>query len=327
MRLMTDVPDAVRGLLGDGPFVSLADAGLSAGEATTWRAFAGDTAGWAGRAAAVLPGHAGPLIVLESAPASQFDRMHELLTAGADLPAGLACVALSGARFRGQRGRPWAALRGNLHLSVHLALDVDAASSQTALAVLPSVATAEAIEEVSGGRVRPGVKWVNDLLLAGRKVAGVLSATQLLGGRVRHVVIGIGVNVAVAPELPPSPRAAVPGCLADVDAVFAGPDAWARLLPAVLRGLARGRAALAEGRGDDLFAAYRSRAAFLRERVTIWPVEEDDAAAVRPIARGRVLELLPDLALVLDGVPEPVRVGRMTIDADEEAAGPDPSGP
>jgi BirA family biotin operon repressor/biotin-[acetyl-CoA-carboxylase] ligase len=241
--------------------------------------------------------------------------MNEVLAAGGTLPDGLACLALTGSRFQGQRGRAWTALRGNLHLSVHFSLDLDAADHQAGLTVLPAVATARAIEVASDGRVRPGAKWVNDLTLAGRKVAGVLTATQLHGGRLRHAVLGIGVNVARAPELPPTPRVTRPGSLADADAAFAGDDAWARLLPLLLTELERGRALLAAGEGGALLDAYRARATFLGRAVTIWPVDEGvESGDVRPLAYGVVHALRDDLALELEGVDAPVRHGRMTLD-------------
>ncbi|MFO7546016.1 MAG: biotin--[acetyl-CoA-carboxylase] ligase [Trueperaceae bacterium] len=321
MRLLTDDAAATGPLLAPGtePAWTTTDL-LPAIERDVWRVFGGG----AKVAHATVPsgtfGVVGPLIVIEHAESSQFDRMHEILAAGGDLPDGLACVALAGARFRGQRGRAWAALRGNLHVSVHFALDLDAATAQTGLAVLPAVATAMAIEEVSDGRVLPATKWVNDLLVEGHKVAGVLTTTQLQAGRVRHAVIGIGVNVAVTPPLPAEKRAAPAGCLGNTDARFAAEDAWAMLLPALLRALERGRADLVGGHGDELFEAYRARAAFLGKHVTIWPVEEHAFGVGAPIARGRVQDLLPDLSLVLEGNAEPVRMGRMTIDGPDEPA-------
>lgn len=325
MVLLTDAPDAVRALAPGGvrPDPVATDA-LRPGERDLWRVFAEEAPAWRAELSDAAFGLAGPLLVVGEAAASQVDRMQRRLAAGDALPDGFACVALAGARFHGQRGRPWAALRGNLHLSVHLAVDLDAAAAQAGLAVLPVVATAEAIEEVTGGAVRPGLKWVNDLLLDGRKVGGALTATQLQAERVRHVVIGIGVNVARTPELPATPRAAPAGRLADADAAFGGEDGWARLLPPLARALARARDELAHGRAAALVQRYRERAAFLGRLVTIWPVEEAVegavGAAAEPLARGRVEALGDDLSLRLEGRPEPVRSGRMTIDRPIDAS-------
>ena len=131
------------------------------------------------------------------------------------------------------------------------------------------------------------------------------------GGRALHLVVGVGVNVARAPDLPPSPRALPAGALADADPVFADEGAWARLLPAVRAELAKARDQLRRGGSAALLRPYRERAAFLGRRVTIWPVEDE---ADPPIARGRVLALNDDLSLELEGVTAPVRRGRMTLD-------------
>jgi BirA family biotin operon repressor/biotin-[acetyl-CoA-carboxylase] ligase len=310
MPLLTDTPETALPLLPAGATWRDATApGVPDDLATAWAAFGSQRPAWW-----APDGADRVVVVVDEAPRSQFDALNECLAAGRAVPAGLACVACTGARFHGQRGRPWAALRGNLHVSVHLPLDVDAASAQAGLAALPAVAIARAIERATDGRVAPRLKWVNDVLVEDRKIAGVLVATQLQGHRVRHAVVGVGANVAWTPELAPSPRAARPTALADVDPIGFGardPGAWTALLRPLLDELDHGRALLEAGRGADLVDAYRERAAFLGRSVTLWPVDED---APGPLARGRVEALLPDLSLRLEGRAEPVRSGRMTLD-------------
>ncbi len=95
---------------------------------------------------------------------------------------------------RGRRGRAWVSDSGNLHCSAILRPDcpLDRAG-QLGFAV--SLAMAEAI----GPEAR--CKWPNDLLVNGRKVAGMLmeSATPR-DGRIDWLIAGIGVNLAHAPE-------------------------------------------------------------------------------------------------------------------------------
>ena len=282
-----------------------------------WSALAPTSEPWLGELPTRRFGLSGPLVVVRHATRSQLDVLDELSTGDPGVTGGTTCVALEGSRFRGQRGRTWSTSRGNLHASVHLAFDVEAAENQAALAVLPAVAAAEAVEEVSEGRVRPGLKWVNDLLLDERKVGGVLTSTQVQSGRIRDARVGIGVNLTYAPQIVATRGALEAGRLADADGVFAKPDAWALLLPALTRRLARGRDAVASGEGGRLVDRYRDRAAFLGRHVTIWPVDDDGGGRVReatPIAQGRVLELRPDLSLILEGAAQPIRNGRMTID-------------
>ncbi len=309
MPILTDAPDDARPLVPAGAAWRSAASGLPDELAAAW-ALLGSArpAWWAPDGADRI------VVVVDEAPRSQFDALNEHLAAGRDVPAGLAGVACTGSRFHGQRGRPWAALRGNLHVSVHLPLDVDAAAAQAGLAALPAVAIARAIERATDGRVVPRLKWVNDVLVDDRKIAGVLVATQLQAGRARHAVVGVGANAAWAPEIAPSPRAAPPTSLADVDPHGFGarePHAWTALLPPLLDELERGRALLQAGDGAALVDAYRERAAFLGRVVSIWPVDE---GATGPLVRGRVAALLPDLSLRFEGRSEPVRAGRMTID-------------
>ena len=48
--------------------------------------------------------------------------------------------------------------------------------------------------------LEPQIKWPNDVLLNGRKVAGILSETVMLGNTFKGLVLGIGVNLNAAPE-------------------------------------------------------------------------------------------------------------------------------
>ncbi len=61
-----------------------------------------------------------------------------------------------------------------------------------------ALAAAQAVEELAGLEVE--LKWPNDLLLAGRKLAGVLVETQVTGDRVTAAVLSAGINVNVAAE-------------------------------------------------------------------------------------------------------------------------------
>jgi biotin-(acetyl-CoA carboxylase) ligase len=314
MRLLTDSPEAARAFSAAGAtWRPLVDGALDPRLQRAWRVLAGPAAAWLADDGPVAPDNRVPraLLVLGRAEGSQFEALRSALRDGDGLPDALASLALTGSGFRGQRGRAWAALPGNLHLCVLERIDRPAAALQAALTALPAVATARAIERLSEGRVRPGVKWVNDLLVAGAKVAGVLTATQVQGARVTHALFGIGVNVARAPELAADARAPRPGCLAD-----AAPD-LGEALPALTRGILDevdlALSSLRAGDAAAVVAAYRERATFVGRRVAIWSVTDHDRAAGTPLARGRVTALLDDLALRLEGHPEPIRSGRMTL--------------
>jgi BirA family biotin operon repressor/biotin-[acetyl-CoA-carboxylase] ligase len=74
----------------------------------------------------------------------------------------------------------------------------------TELTLLASVALCEAAREAG---VEAAIKWPNDLLVGGRKVAGILTEMAADPDRVQWVVIGMGVNLnAAAADLPPELR-------------------------------------------------------------------------------------------------------------------------
>ena len=112
-------------------------------------------------------------------------------------PAGLVVVAEAQTAGRGRLDRSWVSPpRAGLTLSVLLRPDLPAAR-WTWLPLLTGLAVANALREHTG--VEAVLKWPNDVLVAGRKVCGVLAEVPVPGA----VVVGIGLNVTTrADELP-----------------------------------------------------------------------------------------------------------------------------
>ncbi|MBN9087186.1 MAG: biotin--[acetyl-CoA-carboxylase] ligase [Reyranella sp.] len=99
---------------------------------------------------------------------------------------------------RGRRGRSWASPVGNLYSSTILRPDCPAMRAAE-LGFVAALAVADMVP--SGRAVR--VKWPNDVLVDGGKVAGILPESSIAAdGKAEHVVLGIGVNVGFAPNLP-----------------------------------------------------------------------------------------------------------------------------
>lgn len=121
------------------------------------------------------------------------DLLKERACSGA--PAWTVAVADRQSAGRGRRGNAWASPEGNLYLSVLLPVPGDPAAL-TLIPLVAGLAVAEAIEE-HGAPAR--LKWPNDVLLGGRKVAGVLAEAASNGQGVDSIVLGIGINVAASP--------------------------------------------------------------------------------------------------------------------------------
>jgi len=95
---------------------------------------------------------------------------------------------------RGRQGRTWASAPGESLLFSVLARVTCPPSSLPPIALVAGLAVRDAV-----ARAVPGAgvltKWPNDVLLSGRKVAGVLVEAITAGARVEAVVVGIGINV------------------------------------------------------------------------------------------------------------------------------------
>lgn len=100
---------------------------------------------------------------------------------------------------RGRRSRGWQSPRGNLYMSL-IARPGCAPSRAGQLSFVAAVALGEALGPLLPAGVEPAYKWPNDVLLNGRKVAGLLLEASTVGERLAWVVVGVGVNVAHHPE-------------------------------------------------------------------------------------------------------------------------------
>lgn len=100
---------------------------------------------------------------------------------------------------RGRRGRAWVNPEGNFAATLVLK-----PTGSPAQAALRSFATANALRETLAMSVDPkrlSLKWPNDVLLDGGKVAGILLESSGQGGHVDWLSIGIGVNLVSAPPV------------------------------------------------------------------------------------------------------------------------------
>ncbi len=105
---------------------------------------------------------------------------------------GLVLIAREQTAGRGRLARRWESPPGGLYLSLLLRPAIPLAQANQ-LTMLVSLAAIDACRAVANVYPRP--KWPNDLLLNGRKLAGALTELASEGARLRHAVIGLGLNV------------------------------------------------------------------------------------------------------------------------------------
>jgi BirA family transcriptional regulator, biotin operon repressor / biotin---[acetyl-CoA-carboxylase] ligase len=137
---------------------------------------------------------------------------------------------------RGRRRRAWIAPRGNLASSILEVVEVSPAVAAT-LGFAAGLALEQALRKVSveaalraGGDLNFQLKWPNDVLAGGKKLAGILLEAEALPGGGLAVVVGIGTNVITAPEGTPTPAVSLAalGVTISAEELFAAlSDGWA----------------------------------------------------------------------------------------------------
>ncbi|MCI0565097.1 MAG: biotin--[acetyl-CoA-carboxylase] ligase, partial [Nitrososphaera sp.] len=99
---------------------------------------------------------------------------------------------------RGRLKRKWMSPRGGIWMSVVLEPEIPT-SMINILSFVAAIAVCDAIRERT--KLDAKLKWPNDVMISGRKVAGILLDISAEAERVNHVVIGIGVNANVDPSI------------------------------------------------------------------------------------------------------------------------------
>lgn len=119
-------------------------------------------------------------------------------------------MALHQTAARGRRGRPWAMPPGNFAASLTL-MPTEPPAVVALRSFVASLALLRALVTLGTPPDVLALKWPNDVLLNGGKLAGILLESLGDGqGRVRHLIIGIGVNLARAPDISEVEPGAVP---------------------------------------------------------------------------------------------------------------------
>lgn len=184
---------------------------------------------------------------------------------------------------RGRFRRPWVDAPGaSLLVTFHLCV-LDMAQAPL-VGLAGALAAAEAVAEASG--VETALKWPNDVLAGGRKLAGILAEAQP-GGVEADVFLGVGINIAEAAiaGLSDAERAVA----TTIEGEGAEPPTVEALLAALSESLER-RFAQVEAEPDRLLADWRDRLAMLGARVRLSTTDgEIEGVAEDVTAEGQLL--------------------------------------
>jgi len=124
-----------------------------------------------------------------------------LARAEAGAPSGTVVVAGAQTAGRGRRGRAWVSAPGD-SLTFSLLWRFAPGTVPLGLSLAAGVAMTNALAKVGAGGT--ALKWPNDVLKDGRKLAGIL--VELVPGQTHAAVIGIGLNLRLPPSMPAEVR-------------------------------------------------------------------------------------------------------------------------
>jgi BirA family biotin operon repressor/biotin-[acetyl-CoA-carboxylase] ligase len=177
---------------------------------------------------------------------------------------GMVIFAESQTKGRGRLGRKWISPSGKgLWFSVLLRPDMRPQAA-TQLTVVAATALSRAIR--SHTNLKPEIKWPNDLLIRGRKVAGVLTELSAELDRVKYIVLGVGVDVNLGADEFPSDLKSIATSLR----IETGqPVNRAELAVAILRELDRDYARINEGQFESLADEWQEQCITVGREVTI----------------------------------------------------------
>ena len=179
-------------------------------------------------------------------------------------PEGLVIFAESQSAGRGRMGRRWASPTGRgLWFSVLLRPSL-APSECTQLTATSANALVRAIQSTTG--ITPEIKWPNDLLIKGKKIAGILTEMSAELEHVSSVVLGIGIDVnQTASEFPADLRGIATSLKLATGKNISRPD----LAEAVLRELDREYAHILAGNFAAVAEEWASHCSTLGKQVSI----------------------------------------------------------
>ena len=247
---------------------------------------------------------------VKSASSSHFDLLSESSQGNFALPDGILCIAGSGHHFHGQRGRPWEAQEGNIHLSIYFSPDKKIDHYHASLPALSAVSIVQAIDATEGLKGCAKIKWVNDVLIQGTKVAGFLVHTHTVQDRVIAAILGIGLNVEKTPLLTSDIFVAKAGSLREF---LPSPSALTlkKILKSLLESLDKNYDLLLDGQYKKLLDFYRKRSLVIGREVQI--ISDIPNKKKITISTGTVERIGDNLELWMESQKKPVTEGRLVF--------------
>lgn len=225
----------------------------------------------------------------------------------ASLAHGDAVIAARQTAGRGRMGRSFTSGEGGLYMSVVIKPSIKAEDALP-LTGMTAVAVVRAIKKLCG--ITAGVKWMNDLIIGDRKIAGILVEMGISGAseKIDYAVVGVGINVSTRGEDFPEDIRTIAGSLLECGKAAPDPN---ELASYVICGILEVSRDLEAGNVAGYTEEYRSLCVSL-DRPSVM-IRDGKTVSVVPVAVDDKFGLVVRHE---DGVLEAVRFGEVSVKAE-----------
>ena len=249
------------------------------------------------------------LFITKYVPFSQYDMLLQFAKTCKNIRENILCFAGSGRNFHGFRQRKWACVPGNIHLSVLLYPEQPIEHAETAFLIVAANAVSQTINQLKKIQKKAMIRWVNDIIIDHYKVGGVLVQTQIQGKIIDKVVVGIGLNVDISPEIKNDQFV---NKAAHINQFVDGEEySINKVLDLLISHLERNYLAILDNNYQDLLRYYIDHSIFIGRRIEVY--SDPREGKTEKIAEGIVSGLTENLELILSGRKKIIRKGRIKL--------------
>lgn len=209
-----------------------------------------------------------------------------------DCPDGTVFISTRQEKGRGRRDRTWFSPPGGLYMSIVTRPKVEPSSLQL-ISLASALALRQALLETTS--LSFDLKWPNDVLWDGKKLAGILSEASMEPDRIHYAIVGIGINVNIPGSLLP------PELLSksvSLEMILGNKVDFTGLASRIIYSLFREISQLESGNNEQFIRKYTSCCATLNREVEIHSgdgIEKGFATGISP--RGELLVRIADMTM------------------------------
>jgi biotin-[acetyl-CoA-carboxylase] ligase BirA-like protein len=246
------------------------------------------------------------ICVVNHARKSHLNIIRDQLAKENDIPDMFILIARKGENFIGHKKRQWIADDGNLHMTIFIKPKMEIPQFATAFTIMAVVSILQTLDQIPELKNQAVIRWVNDILVDNKKIAGVLCRTQMQGKIVENASIGLGLNLNSKPDVKPDIFVPLVTHTAAYSQISIND-----IIVNLLQNLYLNYQHLQNGNYDDLWQVYNNRSVILNQKIAVY--SDPDSGSPKLLTEGTVERIGQNLELYLVGKSKPVTSGRIVL--------------